>query len=102
MDKKKNDVKQEHYVPASYLTWFADDNGKINVYDYLKMEYRKKQSIEKIAKIGEVYDFDEGNLEYMKNFKEAIDGLANYICNMYRTGISNILYQRRNIFGFDK
>ena len=37
------------------------------------MEYRKKQSIEKIAKIGGFYDFDENNLEYMKKFKEDID-----------------------------
>ena len=34
MDKTNNDVKQEHYVPKSYLAWFADDHGKINVYDY--------------------------------------------------------------------
>ena len=28
MDKKQNDVKQEHYVPQSYLAWFADDKEK--------------------------------------------------------------------------
>ncbi len=41
MDKKNNDVKQEHYVPESYLAWFANEKEKINVYDYGKKEYRK-------------------------------------------------------------
>ena len=89
MDKTNNDVKQEHYVPKSYLAWFADDHGKINVYDYKKMEYRKKQSIEKIAKIGGFYDFDENNLEYMKKFKEDID--KQYIEKMFSHNIEPAL-----------
>ena len=87
--KKNSDVKQEHYVPSSYLAWFADDNGKVNVYDYKKMEYRKKQSIEKIAKIGGFYDFDEGNLEFMKKFKEDID--KQYIEKMFALTIEPAL-----------
>lgn len=41
MGKTNNDVKQEHYVPKSYLAWFADDHGKINVYDYKKWNTEK-------------------------------------------------------------
>ena len=57
MNKTKDNVKQEHYIPRSYLAWFANDKGKINVYDYKKEEYRQKPNqIEKIAKIGGFYD----------------------------------------------
>lgn len=87
--EKQNDVKQEHYVPRSYLAWFADCNGKIHVYDYGKMEYRKNQSIDKLAKIGKFYDFDEENLEYMKMFKECID--KQYIENMFSQKIEPAL-----------
>ena len=41
MGKTNNDVKQEHYEPKSYLAWFADDHGKINVYDYKKWNTEK-------------------------------------------------------------
>lgn len=89
MDKKKSGVKQEHYVPKSYLAWFADDNEKICVYDYEKKEYRKNQSIEKVAKIGAFYDFDEENLEYMRKFKENID--EQYIERMFSKNIEPAL-----------
>lgn len=89
MDKKQNDVKQEHYVPQSYLAWFADDKEKIHVYDYEKQEYRRNQSIKKIAKIGGFYDFDEENLEYMKKFKESID--KQYIEKMFSQNIEPAL-----------
>lgn len=89
MDKKNNDVKQEHYVPQSYLVWFADDNKKIHVYDYKKVEYRRNQSINKIAKIGGFYDFDEENLEYMKKFEESID--KQYIEKMFSQNIEPAL-----------
>lgn len=99
MDKKKNDVKQEHYVPQSYLAWFADDNEKIHVYDYNKMEYRRKQSIKKIAKMGGFYDFDEENLEYMKKFKESID--KQYIEKMFsqkiEPALKNIIEKLSNL-----
>ena len=89
MNKTKDNVKQEHYIPRSYLAWFANDKGKINVYDYKKEEYRKNQSIEKIAKIGGFYDFDKENLEYMKNFKEDID--KQYIEKMFSKNIEPAL-----------
>ena len=89
MNKTKDNVKQEHQIPRSYLAWFANDKGKINVYDYKKEEYRKNQSIEKIAKIGGFYDFDKENLEYMKNFKEDID--KQYIEKMFSKNIEPAL-----------
>lgn len=93
MDKKKNNVKQEHYVPQSYLAWFANENKKknkiINVYDYEKKEYRRNQSINKIAKIGGFYDFDEENVVYMKKFKEKID--KQYIEKMFSQNIEPAL-----------
>lgn len=89
MDKKENDVKQEHYVPKSYLAWFTDDKEKISVYDYQKAEYRRNQSIKKIAKIGGFYDFDEENIEYMKIFKESID--KQYIEKMFSQSIEPAL-----------
>ena len=89
MVNKKNNVKQEHYVPESYLAWFADGNEKIHVYDYKKMEYRRVQSINKVAKEGGFYDFNEENLEYMKRFKEGID--KQYIEKMFSQKIEPAL-----------
>ena len=42
MDKRKKEVKQEQYVPKSYLACFVNDSQIINVYDYKKMKYKRK------------------------------------------------------------
>jgi hypothetical protein len=80
-ENANKEVKNEHYVPESYLKWFADEKGKINVYDYEKKEYRKCQSPKKIARIGKFYDFDKEDLENLQKVDANID--EKYIENMF-------------------
>ncbi len=89
MDNKKTEVKQEHYAPESYLKWFADANGKICVYDYTKMELRKNQSTNKIAKMKGFYDFDKEELNRLQNSNIQVD--KQYIEKMFADNIEPAL-----------
>lgn len=51
------DTKKEHYVPRCYLINFENKNGRINVFDKVKMEQRS-QSKEEIAHENYFYDSD--------------------------------------------
>lgn len=51
------DTKKEHYVPRCYLINFENINGRINVFDKVKMEQRS-QSKEEIAHENYFYDLD--------------------------------------------
>lgn len=89
MDNKKTEVKREHYVPESYLNRFANENGKICVYDYNKAELRRDQSTDKIAKIKGFYDFDKEELEKLQKINVEID--KQYIEKMFAQKIEPAL-----------
>lgn len=89
MDDKKDEVKQEHYVPESYLKRFTNEKGKICVYDYDKKELRENQSTNKIAKINGFYDFDKEELEKLQKANVQVD--KQYIEKMFATSIEPAL-----------
>lgn len=73
----KERVKNEHYVPRSYLKYFANDKGQIHVYDRLR-DRTFRTNITNIAAEKDFFTLpvtkDLDNYPFIKNLVEKING----------------------------